>query len=41
MEVILAELTLAGVVPAMESLIPQKEASIAAAKSAAKARAAA
>jgi FMN-dependent NADH-azoreductase len=40
-EVILAELTLAGIVPAMESLIPQKEASIAAAKSAAKARAAA
>ena len=40
-EVILAELTLAGVVPAMESLIPQKEASIAAAKLAAKARAAA
>ena len=38
-EVILAELTLAGVVPSMESLIPQKEASIAAAKEAAKVRA--
>jgi FMN-dependent NADH-azoreductase len=38
-EMILAELTLAGVIPAMESLKPQMEASIAAAKSAAKARA--
>ena len=40
-EIILAELTLAGVVPGMDALIPQKEASIAAAKAAAKARAAA
>lgn len=40
-EVILAELTLAPVVPAMESLIPAFEASLAAAKEKAKARAAA
>ena len=40
-EIILAELTLAGVVPGMESLIPKKEESIAAAKAKAKARASA
>lgn len=40
-EVILAELTLAGVVPSMEALIPLKEASIQAAKTAARERAAA
>lgn len=38
-EVIIAELTLAGVVPSMESLIPMKEASLAKAIEAAKARA--
>ena len=38
-EVIVAELTLAGVVPSMESLIPMKEASLAKALEAAKARA--
>jgi FMN-dependent NADH-azoreductase len=38
-EIILAELTLAGVVPGMESLIPKKEESIAAAKAKAKVRA--
>jgi hypothetical protein len=38
-EVIIAELTLAGVVPSMESLIPQKQASLAAAITSAKARA--
>lgn len=37
--VIIAELTLAGVVPSMESLIPQKQASLAAAIESAKARA--
>ena len=40
-EVILAELTLAGQVPGMEALVPNKEASIAAAKAAAVARASA
>ncbi len=39
-EIILAELTLAGVVPGMEALVPKKEASIAAANEAARARAA-
>jgi FMN-dependent NADH-azoreductase len=39
-EVILAELTLAGQVPGMEALVPQKEASIAAALEAARKRAA-
>lgn len=38
-EVIIAELTLAGVVPSMESLIPQKQASLEAAIASAKARA--
>jgi FMN-dependent NADH-azoreductase len=38
-EIILAELTLAGVVPGMEALVPKKEASIAAAKDAARTRA--
>lgn len=40
-EVIMAELTLAGQVPGMEALVPNKEASLAAAKAAAKSRAAA
>jgi FMN-dependent NADH-azoreductase len=40
-ELILAELTLAGVVPGMESLIGKKEESIAAAKTQAKVRASA
>ena len=39
-EIILAELTLAGVVPGMDDLIPKKEASIAAAVASAKVRAA-